>query len=154
MSKMLRIVNATVLLFVSVLMFGFVVQPTDVAAFDRLVSAKEEVNTPVLGKLLFFTNPYCGYCRKFETEVGNGYHNTDAAKQLPLIEVTMSDPGRYEDIAMTVYLTPTFIVTDADNNEHHRIQGYANSEMFWWKVDEILTGLNQGQSKHTVAHIK
>jgi len=93
---------------------------------------------PAAGALIMITSESCPWCRAFEDEVGNGYHNTAESHYLPLRRVDFHQPLPDDLAHLTpAFVTPTFIILH-QNLEVARIQGYPGAELFWWQLSEFI----------------
>jgi hypothetical protein len=77
----------------------------------------------------------CGYCRKWEREVGVGYSKSDEGKFAPLAKIRRGDP-RLQGFTGLAY-TPTFILV-VNGEERGRIVGYGGADFFWGELDRLI----------------
>ena len=93
--------------------------------------------------LVMITDKACPYCQAWEREVGKVYPKTKLAQEFPLVRVQIEErlPEFSVDINK-VRGTPTFIFL-RDNNEIGRIEGFSDTEMFWWLVDDIIIQIDK-----------
>ena len=94
-------------------------------------------------ELLMFSNPHCGYCQKFLSEVAPTYADTEYSKILPLkvIQINKKMPewvGRAfeEDRLKPIIATPTFVIWD--NKEIARLEGYGGKEVFYEMLGDFI----------------
>ena len=93
--------------------------------------------------LVMVTDKACPYCQAWEREVGKVYPKTKLAQEFPLIRVEIDE--RLTELSVDfnkVRGTPTFIFL-RDNNEIGRIEGFSDTEMFWWLVDDIIIQIDK-----------
>ncbi len=90
--------------------------------------------------LIMVDAPDCGYCRKWDREVSNGYAKSSEGRAAPLTRVRRGDP-RLAGIGGLAY-TPTFILI-INGREAGRIVGYGGADVFWGELGQIIqrTGL-------------
>lgn len=88
-------------------------------------------------RLYMFFAPGCGYCEKWEQDIGVIYHRTPQGRAAPLRRVLIDDAPRLFPQFRPIVFTPTFVIA-RDGRETDRITGYAGEEFFWWRLDEIL----------------
>ncbi len=77
----------------------------------------------------------CGYCRKWEREVGVGYPKSDEGRYAPLTKIRRGDP-RLQGITSLAY-TPTFVLF-VDGRESGRIVGYPGADFFWAELEQLV----------------
>ena len=94
-------------------------------------------------ELLMFSNPHCGYCQKFLSEVAPTYVDTEYSKVLPLkvIQINKKMPewiGKaFEDGRLKpIIATPTFVIWD--NKEIARLEGYGGKEVFYEMLGDFI----------------
>jgi hypothetical protein len=82
-------------------------------------------------ELVMFEQPGCGYCLRWDREVGALYGRTAEARTLPLRRIDIAHQKQSGvALASPVRFTPTFVVTD-NGREVGRITGYSNDDTFW-----------------------
>lgn len=91
-------------------------------------------------ELVLFETPACGWCRKWQRDVGQGYGATRAARLMPLRRVDLLRPVAPELAALGVGAVPTFVVR-ACGREIGRIVGYSTRAVFWERLEEIARDL-------------
>jgi cytochrome c551/c552 len=82
-------------------------------------------------ELVMFEQPGCGYCQRWDRDVGALYGKTAEARAFPLRRVDIASQ-KQSGIVLTapVRFTPTFVMVD-NGREVGRITGYANDDTFW-----------------------
>ena len=106
--------------------------------FIFITSIFQSVDAKDTSLMIMITDKNCLYCIVWEKQIGKIYPKTEIAKKFPLHRIEVKNFVNYTkyDLKKT-NITPTFIFIKNDN-EAGRIEGYTNSEMFWWQVDEII----------------
>ena len=98
-------------------------------------------------ELLMAHNPGCGICQKFIKEVAVDYNDSEIAKRLPLVIISVYDQPEWfkqayaENRIKPIRGTPTFIVWNG-RKELVRLVGYSNKERFYSRVRDIFTDEN------------
>ena len=98
-------------------------------------------------KLLMAHNPACGICQKFIKEVAVDYNDSDIAKKLPLVIISVYDQPEWfkeayaENRIKPIRGTPTFIVWNG-RKELTRLIGYQDKESFYNRVRGLFTNEN------------
>ena len=98
-------------------------------------------------ELLMAHNPGCGICQKFIKEVAVDYNDSEIAKRLPLVIISVYDQPEWfkqayaENRIKPIRGTPTFIVWNG-RKELVRLVGYSNKERFYSRVKDIFTDEN------------
>jgi hypothetical protein len=77
----------------------------------------------------------CGYCRKWEHEVGVGYGKSDEGRFAPFTKIRKGDP-RLQGITSLAY-TPTFVLF-VNGQEMGRIVGYPGADFFWAELSALV----------------
>lgn len=77
----------------------------------------------------------CGYCRKWEREVGVGYPKSEEGRVAPLTKIRRGD-ARLKGFSGLAY-TPTFILV-VNGQERGRIVGYPGADFFWAELDRLI----------------
>lgn len=92
-------------------------------------------------ELVMFEEDGCGWCARWNDEIGVVYANTDEGRIAPLRRVDIHDQ-RPDDLAQITAVTfsPTFIVLE-DGKEYGRIVGYPGQDFFWPMLQDILSSL-------------
>ena len=98
-------------------------------------------------ELLMAHNPGCGICQKFIKEVAVDYNDSEIAKRLPLVIISVYDQPEWfkqayaENRIKPIRGTPTFIVWNG-RKELVRLIGYIDKERFYSRVKDIFTDEN------------
>ena len=98
-------------------------------------------------ELLMAHNPGCGICQKFIKEVAVDYNDSEIAKKLPLVIISVYDQPEWfkeayaENRIKPIRGTPTFIVWNG-RKELVRLVGYSNKERFYRRVKGIFPDEN------------
>lgn len=92
-------------------------------------------------ELLMFSERGCGWCARFEAEIGPIYPKTEEARRAPLRRIDL-DAGLPAELAhlRPVSFTPTFVLLE-DGREVGRIQGYPGEMHFWGLLGMLLERL-------------
>lgn len=85
--------------------------------------------------LIMVDAPDCGYCRKFDAEIGRGYPKSAQGRFAPLVKVRRK--ARELASFNPVIYTPTFILVRR-GEELGRITGYPGLEYFYSELDSLL----------------
>ncbi len=86
--------------------------------------------------LIMVDDPACHYCRRWDTEVGGGYHLTAEGRAAPLKRVSRASKA-LSNFAPVIY-TPTFIL-EQNGNELGRITGYPGQLYFWEELSQLMS---------------
>jgi hypothetical protein len=91
--------------------------------------------------LIMVDDPACHYCRRWNKEVGGGYHRTAEGRAAPLKRVSR-DSKALAQFAPVIY-TPTFILAQ-NGRELGRITGYPGQLYFWEELSQMMSsaGIN------------
>jgi thioredoxin-related protein len=95
-------------------------------------------------ELLMAHNPACNVCQKFIEEVAVDYNNSEEAKTLPLIIISVYDQPEWfkeayhENRIKRISGTPTFIVWNG-RKELSRLVGYTNKENFMKRINIYIS---------------
>ena len=98
-------------------------------------------------ELLMAHNPGCGICQKFIKEVAVDYNDSEIAKKLPLVIISVYDQPEWfkeayaENRIKPIRGTPTFIVWNG-RKELTRLIGYQDKESFYNRVRGLFTNEN------------
>ena len=99
-------------------------------------------------ELLMAHNPDCHICQKFIEEVAVDYNDSEIAKKLPLIIISVYDQPEWFKEAYrigkikTIRGTPTFIIWNGSHDggmEIARLVGYSNKSRFYSRLKETLS---------------
>jgi hypothetical protein len=104
-------------------------------------------------ELLYIYAPDCAACQRFDREILPYYEQTDEARKLPIIKISLADwqTGRHSKSGcqtQPVKVTPTFIAL-LNCKEQDRIAGYSKEELFWMSVHRIDAGITSTTSLGT-----
>jgi len=90
-------------------------------------------------QLLLFDDADCGYCARWQEEVGRTYARTREGRIAPLARTALSD-GIPANVSLRepVRYTPTFVLLDARGYERGRITGYLGEDQFWGLLAVLL----------------
>ena len=100
--------------------------------------------------LIMVDDPNCGYCRKFEAEIGPRYPRTAEGRFAPLFKIRRK--SRELSAFNPVIYTPTFLLVRG-TEEVGRIIGYPGADYFFPELDQLLAkagyapGLTEGPSR-------
>ena len=98
-------------------------------------------------ELLMAHNPGCGICQKFIKEVAVDYNDSDIAKKLPLIIISVHEQPEWFKEAYRIgkikpiHGTPTFIIWNGSHEngaEISRLIGYRNKESFYNRLEGMF----------------
>ena len=98
-------------------------------------------------ELLMAHNPGCNICQKFINEVAVDYNDSEIAKKLPLIIISVYDQPEWFKEAYrigkikTIRGTPTFIIWNGSHDggmEIARLVGYSNKSRFYSRLKEMF----------------
>lgn len=89
-------------------------------------------------ELVMFEEPGCGWCERWEEEVGVVYDMTPEGRRAPLRRLQIDDPlpAELRTIKSIAY-TPTFVIVE-NGVELGRIVGYPGEDFFWAYMAEVL----------------
>ena len=99
-------------------------------------------------ELLMAHNPDCHICQKFIEEVAVDYNDSEIAKKLPLIVISVYEQPEWFKEAYRLRKikpirgTPTFIIWNGSHEggaEIARIVGYRDKERFYSRLKETLS---------------
>jgi len=93
-------------------------------------------------ELVMFEDAGCGWCARFNAEIGSIYHKTDEGRRAPLRRVD-SGAALPADLAFIApeRLTPLFVLVDG-GREIGRIRGYPGEDHFWGLLDMLIRKLD------------
>lgn len=110
-----------------------------VAAFFLTASGAQAL------ELVMFERAGCGWCDRWNRDVGPVYDKTEEGKRAPLRRVDLdrgSDPGFA--LGRPVRYTPTFVVVD-QGREIGRVTGYLSDDAFWSLLGRIIASVPKPQ---------
>jgi hypothetical protein len=86
-------------------------------------------------RLVMVDDPACGYCRKWDAEVGIGYPKSAEGRRAPLVKRNK----RHADLEpyKPLIYTPTFLLVDS-GTEVGRIVGYPGPDFFYAELERLL----------------
>lgn len=92
-------------------------------------------------ELVMFEEAGCGWCERWNNEIGIVYHQTREGRRAPLRRVDIHE-RRPPDLAhvRVVNFTPTFVLME-DGREYGRIVGYPGENFFWPLLNDLLAKL-------------
>jgi thioredoxin-related protein len=101
-------------------------------------------------ELVMFERAGCGWCERFNAEIGVVYDRTDEGAKARLRRVDLDKP-RPADLAKIDpgAFTPTFVLVD-DGQEIGRIRGYAGEMFFYGYLDNLLAKLDGKKTSTTL----
>ena len=94
-------------------------------------------------ELLMAHNPGCGICQKFIKEVAVDYNDSEIAKKLPLVIISVYDQPEWfkeayaENRIKPIRGTPTFIIWNG-RKELARVVGYYDKATFSRRLTELF----------------
>jgi hypothetical protein len=95
-------------------------------------------NAAGAAELLMFDDPTCGWCRRWDAEIGPGYSRSPEGQQAPLRRIYIRDQSKAGvALARPVNATPTFVLVE-EGQEVGRIAGYAGRDFFYPMLEELL----------------
>ena len=98
-------------------------------------------------ELLMAHNPDCHICQKFIEEVAVDYNDSEIAKKLPLIVISVYEQPEWFKEAYRLRKikpirgTPTFIIWNGSHEggaEIARLVGYSNKSRFYSRLNEMF----------------
>ena len=98
-------------------------------------------------ELLMAHNPSCHICEKFIKEVAVDYNDSEIAKKLPLIVISVYEQPEWFKEAYRLRKikpirgTPTFIIWNGSHEggaEIARLVGYSNKSRFYSRLNEMF----------------
>ncbi len=97
-------------------------------------------------ELVMLQEQGCGWCERWDAEIGGVYAKTPEGKRAPLRRVDIHDqlPPDLNFLDKGAY-TPTFILVDK-GREIGRIRGYPGEDFFWGLLGLLLKKLPVTQS--------
>ncbi len=92
-------------------------------------------------ELLMFEQAGCGYCRRWDADIGPGYPKTKEGKLAPLrrLDIKAKLPDDLK-LKRPVTITPTFVLIEA-GEEVGRLVGYGGSEFFYEMLGGVMAKL-------------
>ena len=115
---------------------GFRLTRRSVLAGLAVMPALPQLAAAQTGLTLFMVDePGCGYCRKFDAQIGPGYAKTAEGRFAPLVRVRRKSP-ELRGYNPVIY-TPTFLLVRR-GEELGRLTGYPGPEYFYSELDALL----------------
>lgn len=114
--------------------------------FISFLSTIVSTNPVSAAELVMFEDPGCGWCQKWNREIGATYRDTDIGRAVPLRRTLKNGarPGDLKTIENIRY-TPTFVVVHG-GREIGRIVGYPSEDFFWGYLEEIIARIGVGMN--------
>lgn len=125
------------------------------AALTSLILSVAAFEQARAAELVMFEEAGCGWCERWNDEIGTAYSKTEEGRLAPLRRVSLEAP-RPDDLAgvRSVTFSPTFLVMQ-DGKEYGRIVGYPGQDFFWPMLQEILSTLpDTGGAKAHVGEVE
>ena len=103
-------------------------------------------------ELLMAHNPDCGICQKFIKEVAVDYNDSEIAKRLPLVIISVYEQPEWfkqayaENRIKPIRGTPTFIIWNG-RKELSRLVGYRTKEDFYKRINIFIETINEYENK-------
>lgn len=89
-------------------------------------------------ELVYVHQAGCGYCVRWERDVGGTYPRTEEGKRAPLRPVELRDDAlKSLQLSRGVRYTPTFLLVE-NGAEIGRIEGYSGEDFFWGRLARLL----------------
>lgn len=85
-----------------------------------------------------FRNDGCPWCAKWDREIGPIYPKTEFNTRAPLRQVNLDHDAAPAFTHAPIHYTPTFVLVE-DGKEVGRIEGYPGDELFWVRLENLLT---------------
>ncbi|TYO91590.1 hypothetical protein [Oceanicella actignis] len=94
---------------------------------------------PRAAELVMIEEPGCGWCERWNAEIGGIYDRTDEGRRAPLRRV---EAHAQDALGLTrrAPFTPTFILMN-EGREIGRIEGYPGPDFFWPLLGRLLDRL-------------
>lgn len=89
-------------------------------------------------ELLMFEDRGCGYCKRWDAEIGPGYSRSAEGRRAPLRKVNINS-GAPHGVARKrpVTITPTFVLVH-HGREVGRVVGYPGAEFFYGALGDVM----------------
>ena len=103
-------------------------------------------------ELLMAHNPACSICIRFINEVEADYHNSEQAKTLPLVIISVYDQPEWfkqayaENRIKPIRGTPTFIIWNG-RKELSRLVGYRSKEDFYKRINIFIEAIDEYENQ-------
>ena len=103
-------------------------------------------------EILMAHNPNCSICIRFMNEVEADYHNSEQAKTLPLVIISVYDQPEWfkeayaENRIKPIKGTPTFIIWNG-RKELSRLVGYSTKEDFYMRINIFIEAIDKYENQ-------
>ena len=103
-------------------------------------------------EILMAHNPTCPTCIRFMNEVEADYHNSEQAKTLPLVIISVYDQPEWfkqayaENRIKPIRGTPTFIIWNG-RKELSRLVGYRSKEDFYKRINIFIETIDKYENQ-------
>ena len=103
-------------------------------------------------EILMAHNPACSICIRFMNEVEADYHNSEQAKTLPLVIISVYDQPEWfkqayaENRIKPIRGTPTFIIWNG-RKELSRLVGYRSKEDFYKRINIYIEAIDEYENQ-------
>ena len=103
-------------------------------------------------EILMAHNPACSICIRFMNEVEADYHNSEQAKTLPLVIISVYDQPEWfkqayaENRIKPIRGTPTFIIWNG-RKELSRLVGYSTKEDFYKRINIFIEAIDEYENQ-------
>ena len=103
-------------------------------------------------ELLMAHNPACSICIRFMNEVEADYHNSEQAKTLPLVIISVYDQPEWfkqayaENRIKPIRGTPTFIIWNG-RKELSRLVGYSTKKEFYKRINIFIEAIDKYENQ-------
>ena len=103
-------------------------------------------------ELLMAHNPNCHICQKFIKEVAVDYNDSEQAKTLPLVIISVYDQPEWfkqayaENRIKPIRGTPTFIIWNG-RKELSRLVGYHSKEDFYKRINIFIEAIDKYENQ-------
>lgn len=92
-------------------------------------------------ELVYVHQAGCGYCVRWERDVGATYPRTEEGRRAPLRPIELRDEKlKSLKLSRGVRYTPTFLLVE-NGAEIGRIEGYSGEDFFWGRLARLLDQL-------------
>ena len=96
-------------------------------------------------RLLMVERAGCYYCIVFKRDVAPIYGRSPEGQIAPLVHYDLRDPlPDGVTLAARAFVTPTFILLDAEGHEVDRLTGYPGDDFFWPYVESMIAKAQAG----------
>ncbi len=91
-------------------------------------------------ELLMFEDRGCGYCKRWDAEIGPGYPKSAEGRRAPLRRVNINSGSGGVTLKRPVTITPTFVLVSG-GREVGRVVGYPGADFFYDALGEQMAKL-------------